>query len=559
MANRIQYRRDTAANFTAANTLLALGEPAIETDTKRRKIGDGTTPWTSLPYQFDKSDADASYPTKLQTRQRPATIASLGDSIACNGSTGMAVVSLTAPAAIGATTITVTAAESPAVMTSDFVTGTLVKIGSEYSATTGTPTVSGSTWTITLAAGLTAAHAAGEQVLSVPTLYTGAPAAAFGASILSKGRLKFAGAYGHGGYNAEQMLRLYVPLVLAAKPGYCYVMAGRNAGANSADPVAGALAVVALWDALLAGGVMPIASTMPPVAGNTAQGRKDDQKLNAILIHHARKRGIPLTDAFAQMVDPTTGDFKSAASDMQAGNPHPNDAGRWIQAQGIWDAISSVVPNEPAQTPVTNAYGDSAIYPLPATQTNALMLTGGGQVNGAGTTSVLPAGWTASLVDVNGLLTTPNAPTGPGKAIKAQRAAGSSSGTNGVKVLSTTGTLIPGHRYLFTCDIQTNGLTAAQAAGYGQTYARITATHTDVSGTQTFVNVDRMYQDFTGKIYIDFVTSAAQPTSLIVLLSLQGIAASPAFDVTMWNVMVTDLTALGLAADSPWPIQPVAS
>jgi len=51
MANRIQYRRDTAANWTAANPVLALGEPGWETDTKLRKVGDGTTVWSGLNYQ----------------------------------------------------------------------------------------------------------------------------------------------------------------------------------------------------------------------------------------------------------------------------------------------------------------------------------------------------------------------------------------------------------------------------------------------------------------------------------------------------------------------------
>lgn len=64
MANRIQYRRDTAANFTAANTLLALGEPAYESDTKKRKIGDGTTAWNSLPYQLDRTEANTSFARK---------------------------------------------------------------------------------------------------------------------------------------------------------------------------------------------------------------------------------------------------------------------------------------------------------------------------------------------------------------------------------------------------------------------------------------------------------------------------------------------------------------
>lgn len=48
--NRIQFRRDTAANWTSANPTLYSGEMGFETDTKKFKIGDGTTAWTSLAY-----------------------------------------------------------------------------------------------------------------------------------------------------------------------------------------------------------------------------------------------------------------------------------------------------------------------------------------------------------------------------------------------------------------------------------------------------------------------------------------------------------------------------
>ena len=52
MADIIQIRRDTAANFTAANIILAQGEPALEVDTLKEKIGDGITAWNSLGYRF---------------------------------------------------------------------------------------------------------------------------------------------------------------------------------------------------------------------------------------------------------------------------------------------------------------------------------------------------------------------------------------------------------------------------------------------------------------------------------------------------------------------------
>jgi len=50
MADQIQLRRDTAANWTSANPTLASGEFGLETDTDQFKVGDGTTAWTSLGY-----------------------------------------------------------------------------------------------------------------------------------------------------------------------------------------------------------------------------------------------------------------------------------------------------------------------------------------------------------------------------------------------------------------------------------------------------------------------------------------------------------------------------
>lgn len=49
---QIKLRRDTAANFTSKNPILGQGEPAYETDTKKMKIGDGTTAYNDLTY-FD--------------------------------------------------------------------------------------------------------------------------------------------------------------------------------------------------------------------------------------------------------------------------------------------------------------------------------------------------------------------------------------------------------------------------------------------------------------------------------------------------------------------------
>ena len=50
MSYLIQFRSDTSANWTAKNPVLAEGEPGFESNTGRLKIGNGTSPWSSLPY-----------------------------------------------------------------------------------------------------------------------------------------------------------------------------------------------------------------------------------------------------------------------------------------------------------------------------------------------------------------------------------------------------------------------------------------------------------------------------------------------------------------------------
>ena len=50
MVTRIQLRRGTAAQWTAANPTLSAGEVGVELDTLNVKVGNGTTPWNALAY-----------------------------------------------------------------------------------------------------------------------------------------------------------------------------------------------------------------------------------------------------------------------------------------------------------------------------------------------------------------------------------------------------------------------------------------------------------------------------------------------------------------------------
>jgi hypothetical protein len=50
MAQQIQLRNGTAAQWTSANPTLAVGELGVETDTNKFKVGTGSTAWNSLAY-----------------------------------------------------------------------------------------------------------------------------------------------------------------------------------------------------------------------------------------------------------------------------------------------------------------------------------------------------------------------------------------------------------------------------------------------------------------------------------------------------------------------------
>ena len=50
---RFKLRNGTASEWTAANPTLLQGEIGVETDTRKYKIGDGSTAWAGLSYYID--------------------------------------------------------------------------------------------------------------------------------------------------------------------------------------------------------------------------------------------------------------------------------------------------------------------------------------------------------------------------------------------------------------------------------------------------------------------------------------------------------------------------
>lgn len=73
MADRIQLRRDTAANWTAYNPILLEGEPGIEIDTDQWKLGDGVHTWSQLAYRGGECVQQRGQSTTVAMSQKAVT------------------------------------------------------------------------------------------------------------------------------------------------------------------------------------------------------------------------------------------------------------------------------------------------------------------------------------------------------------------------------------------------------------------------------------------------------------------------------------------------------
>jgi hypothetical protein len=66
MAVKLQFRRDTAANWETNNTILSEGELGLDTTNERFKIGDGVNGWNAIDF--------AQYTNKAETFTATTTI-----------------------------------------------------------------------------------------------------------------------------------------------------------------------------------------------------------------------------------------------------------------------------------------------------------------------------------------------------------------------------------------------------------------------------------------------------------------------------------------------------
>ena len=156
MATKIQVRRDTAANWTSANTVLSAGEMGWESDTGYMKIGDGTTAWSSLSY-FTPSGADANTTYTVGAAQNAANadITLAGSDASTDTLSLVAGSNLTL--AVAGDNITVNALDSQYAITTE--TGGIIRLTASGNAT--------GTDDITIAGGTGISVADGSDTLTV--------------------------------------------------------------------------------------------------------------------------------------------------------------------------------------------------------------------------------------------------------------------------------------------------------------------------------------------------------------------------------------------------------
>lgn len=64
---KVKHRYDTASNWTTNNPVLLAGELGIESDTRKMKVGNGTSTWSQLGYQTPNLPSSVAHTNKSNT------------------------------------------------------------------------------------------------------------------------------------------------------------------------------------------------------------------------------------------------------------------------------------------------------------------------------------------------------------------------------------------------------------------------------------------------------------------------------------------------------------
>lgn len=191
------------------------------------------------------------------------------------------------------------------------------------------------------------------------------------AVIQSKGVLSFGGAYALGGIRSDAMLSTYLPQVIAAKPAYCVVHAPTND--YGALTLAQSLENLrAIFDTLLANGIMPIATPLLPKSTLINSSSHVLERLSISIERMASARNIPFAPWTYQFSDPASGNWlgwDGTKSVDSYDGVHLTAVGARKCGSVLWDTIKWVVP--PSQTLLARLNNNSTLTSFQIASNNA--------------------------------------------------------------------------------------------------------------------------------------------------------------------------------------------
>lgn len=140
---------------------------------------------------------------------------------------------------------------------------------------------------------------------------------------------------GISGNTTAQMLARIQADVIDRAPSYALVDGGTNDLATAVPLATIKTNLAAIYDALTAAGITPIACTIPP----RLLYRDNTNRLNAWIKTYAIRNGLPVFDIHTVVADPATGDYKAG----YAGDGiHPNATAGKALALALRDALTFI-------------------------------------------------------------------------------------------------------------------------------------------------------------------------------------------------------------------------
>ncbi|HDJ1441589.1 TPA: prophage tail fiber N-terminal domain-containing protein [Serratia rubidaea] len=166
------------------------------------------------------------------------------------------------------------------------------------------------------------------------------------AMLFTGGRFRYAGTYATGGYTAAEILATHIPRVIAAKPTFCIVLAGRNDVVKRLNfeqvtrPV-----LTKIYSKLRRAGIIPVVCSMSAQSFNTPDQDVLRYKINAFNRAYAAKYGLPFVDLHAATTDPLTGQWLPGYN-QDASHPWPVAAK--VMGKAVADAMNEwMAPTTP--------------------------------------------------------------------------------------------------------------------------------------------------------------------------------------------------------------------